>query len=1491
MDHWRRVIEVVALLLSILPANARARQFNLTRMVADPDRPLLYAIQDFGAADSDSLFVIDTETETVTKSFIVGGPVTDMTVHRAEHRLYVAAWDHDSTWVFDLDSLTERPPLRISGRAYSITAGRAGRVYTEANYSWMHLRAIDTETGNAVGTAPVVWSGDGVTDPAGDYYYHCEKGISSASLRKFDVRTDSPTQVASTMNYGSPVIVISADGQRIFNKGTVYDAALNSFGRLGTWSEELYATTRHGDLAVSQVRVFNVINQTEIFTLPFYTEISAISYNDRKLFLYDPLTFSLHSVSVADFAAIDTPLESPNPTDGTVAIQPLESLEWNSDPRAVRYHVYFGDDRAAVESADTLSPAYYATVEGGTVEFDESLPAGRPFYWRVDAVDIFGIQKGSVWTFETAPFDIDPPALSLRSITHCPLASEHLTLTSGAGSVDWSVTTDDGWMSTDLSAGTTPGTLDVLFDVSALSAGLYETELRFSSEGLSFSVPVSVNIEPMNVTQLVTDPNRPYVYGLHQPAETSLESVILFCNADEALVDFVLPVGLGTTDMGISGADDRLYVTNWEHDSTRVIDLRSRAELPPLRLGPDVYRIAAGPPNRIFVEGEHIFSPMSIVDASAGTILASMETLGGDGAAGPHGQYYYHITSTELFAHLYRYDVAADTFGVEVGSSVRGSSWRNLVMSADGSRLFWYGGVYDSSLAYLGIVENMAVAATTAHGDLAFGSAKVANANARTVIGDLPVYTHAMAVTSDQRKLVLFDETASDLLAVPLSDLVDQPGAAIDPIPANGQPVVLPLDTLRWERDPLSLRYDVFFGQDSSAVANADSGAAPYVVTVRENRFVLPEQLEEGVTYFWRVQSKGLNGDVPGTTWSFTVAPVVVDPNSLALQALTGAPGPSASVTLTSHPDGVNWTLSEDTPWLSADQSSGVTPSVLMLQVDHTLLPPGTYLDTLHFTSGLYRFEIPISLEVMRMALTQMLADKERPFVYAIHPGNENAKDAFLLFINTETDSIERALPIGANPTDLTVNYGEARLYVTDYWQPFVHVIDLSDQVELAPLEVNPDTYRINAGRAGRLYCEERNYWITIRIVDTETGDVVGTIEDWSGDGEVDPTGTYYYHGQCCKIGGCYIYKIDVSTDAGITEVTTGTTANMGRSLVMSGDGQRLFWNNRMTDPDLNRLQVYGETIRATSRTGDIAISATRVYDSDSNSVIYTLPLYSEVMAVSGDQRKLYIWNHDEARVVVIPMSDIRPKNTVFVDILPGRCPNVITPLLSDDREIHPVGRVAPVSDVEVVLLGRDDWDVSGIDIATMLFGGVSASDFIYRDVASPPIAVESACECAIAESDGHEDLVLRYNRDDIIAALSGQRGGQNQVVTIAGLMTNGAAVSGTDCVMVRASSVSDSRASVEAGASRLDRQYPNPFNAATTIEYILGKTGRVRIDVFNVLGQRVTTLVDEVAPPGHYSTTWTGVDERGTPLASGIYLYRLTTPDYISAQKMILLK
>jgi hypothetical protein len=88
-----------------------------------------------------------------------------------------------------------------------------------------------------------------------------------------------------------------------------------------------------------------------------------------------------------------------------------------------------------------------------------------------------------------------------------------------------------------------------------------------------------------------------------------------------------------------------------------------------------------------------------------------------------------------------------------------------------------------------------------------------------------------------------------------------------------------------------------------------------------------------------------------------------------------------------------------------------------------------------------------------------------------------------------------------------------------------------------------------------------------------------------------------------------------------------------------------------------------------------------------------------------------------------------------------------------------------------------------------------------------------------------------------------------------------------------------------------LSQNYPNPFNPETTIEYQVPQTSPVQIVVFNLLGQQVCTLVDEVRAPGRYRASWDGRDGSGRPVASGIYFCHLTAGSYHQTRKMTLLK
>ncbi|MEE9270119.1 MAG: CotH kinase family protein [Candidatus Krumholzibacteria bacterium] len=88
-----------------------------------------------------------------------------------------------------------------------------------------------------------------------------------------------------------------------------------------------------------------------------------------------------------------------------------------------------------------------------------------------------------------------------------------------------------------------------------------------------------------------------------------------------------------------------------------------------------------------------------------------------------------------------------------------------------------------------------------------------------------------------------------------------------------------------------------------------------------------------------------------------------------------------------------------------------------------------------------------------------------------------------------------------------------------------------------------------------------------------------------------------------------------------------------------------------------------------------------------------------------------------------------------------------------------------------------------------------------------------------------------------------------------------------------------------------LHQNHPNPFRQTTRIEFALRDEGPVALDVYDVLGKLVRRLVDGALPPGTYSEVWDGRDSHGNDVASGVYLYRLTTARQTFTRKAILLR
>jgi len=90
---------------------------------------------------------------------------------------------------------------------------------------------------------------------------------------------------------------------------------------------------------------------------------------------------------------------------------------------------------------------------------------------------------------------------------------------------------------------------------------------------------------------------------------------------------------------------------------------------------------------------------------------------------------------------------------------------------------------------------------------------------------------------------------------------------------------------------------------------------------------------------------------------------------------------------------------------------------------------------------------------------------------------------------------------------------------------------------------------------------------------------------------------------------------------------------------------------------------------------------------------------------------------------------------------------------------------------------------------------------------------------------------------------------------------------------------------------SKLNQNYPNPFNPTTTIEYEIQKKDNVKIDIYDITGSLVNTVVNETKDVGSYSVIWDGKNSNGLEVSSGAYFYQLVVGDFISTKKMIFLK
>jgi hypothetical protein len=245
---------------------------------------------------------------------------------------------------------------------------------------------------------------------------------------------------------------------------------------------------------------------------------------------------------------------------------------------------------------------------------------------------------------------------------------------------------------------------------------------------------------------------------------------------------------------------------------------------------------------------------------------------------------------------------------------------------------------------------------------------------------------------------------------------------------------------------------------------------------------------------------------------------------------------------------------------------------------------------------------------------------------------------------------------------------------------------------------------------------------------------------------------------------------------------------------------------------------------------------------------------------------------------------EINCGESIHFDIKPTSCPNPLNMRGNWDK-----GR----SVIPAAILGTEELDVRDVDPTTVRLEGVPAERWAYEDVTRPVEDRQDSCDCTEEGADGYEDLTLKFLKKAVIEAL-GDRVNQDYVlIKITGQFYDGGSFEGYDCMIIRngAARVTVDESDDLPASFALLGNYPNPFNPTTKISCYLPEPTDVTIEIFNLLGRRVRTLVSEHRSTGFHEVEWDATDDNGAPVASGIYLYRLSAGSIADTKKMLLLK
>jgi len=1354
--------------------HANTSPLDIYRLLDDPLRSKTYGIQRDGIYNG-SVIAFDPVQDSPMSCLTVGESPTDFVINDDSSELFVINSVGETIDVIDLETFSIKETINlpvygawgdVDDTTANIELGPDDIIYY-ADGSWGPvLHVLKRSTGEILQS--IIFDGSSPSNNTGfmDFAVTSDKtkmvampqygwsaGSHSPRIGQYTINGDGTVNFVKTTTLSSfsrepfEAPVLMRDDDQIAVMKTISTDPENTDNLDRVFPSAIWSMNPNGSVVATGDKLYAYDTGIELYTIPGGS-VASPGYNSRHTYKAQAFTSdftrfvyfnssdrTLNVVNLIDEIGLEQLGRSLSPEDGAVVNSP-GTLTWAPLSGVDQYDLYLGTDSASIAAADHASSFYLGRVTGTNFALLQTLTNGTDYFWRVDPVTAHGPETSAVYMFTVSDIALDVTEIDVQTIAGHSDYQVDIQLASLDLGVSWAASTTDSWVTFTDSSGSTPSTLSVHLNASMLSTGFHNSSITVTSDAGQLEIPVKFEVDPLNVTHIRSDRNSSTVYAISEDTSSVIsQAYLLEIDSAAEVIQRVTPVGSSVTDFTIHHADNLIYVTNWKSGNLLTIDKSTFEHTKSIAFQPagatgysagDAYRVAAGVSGRVVVEEQDQWVDISLFNTSTETTLNQAFVREGGGAFGPAGRYYYHGENNSSGASIIKFDTSGDAFTqlAEVRppeiSSYYGS--RTVVVSEDGSRIFWAGVALDQNLNTEWAVGET-VYSTSADGRYAFSEMAIYDVNLRRQVLAMPVSTRVSGYNSTSEKLIIqagealgfyslstssaipppvlnfsnpttssielswTDEslemefivqqrllgsgtwvdvqtTAANVTswtAFPLQegssyefrvranssdysspwsnivikredDVIDALGRMLDPV--HGAIVTSP-DTLTWTSIPWIAQYDIYLGTDAGSIAAADHESPSYLGRVTGTSFDLSQTLINGTDYFWRIDPVTDLGPEIGRVYTFTVSDIGLDLNEIEAKTFAGRSDYQVDIQLISKEAGVAWTASASDPWVTFTESTGFTPSTLSVILDSTTLSVGLHSSIITLTSESNEVQIPVQLQVDPINITHIRSDRNSSIVYAISEdtSSENSQ-AYLLEIDSESEEIQRVIPVGSSVTDFAIHYADNLIYVTNWKSGNLLVIDKSTFEHTNSITFQPwpagyrggDVYQIAAGVSGRVVVEEEDQWIDISIFDSNTEIALSQAYVREGGGAFGPAGRYYYHGEN-NISNASITKFDTSGDT-FTQLTKVRPPEISsyfgsRTVVVSEDGSRVFWAGVALDQNLNTEWGVGEIVYSTSTDGRYAFSETAIYDVDLKRQVLAMPASTRVSGYNSTSEKL----------------------------------------------------------------------------------------------------------------------------------------------------------------------------------------------------------------------------------------------------------------------------